>query len=146
MCDAERDRNQYFDTFLETAKGSDLVFFDPDNGMEIRSAPYGRKNSSKFLFWQEAISTYEQGHSLLIYQHFRRQERESFIRELSSEFECKLSAPEVFSFRTNNVVFFLIPQRCHLDVMTKASIVVAQKWQGQIAVDYHNGGIPDGSR
>lgn len=43
VSDAELDRNRYFATFLEAAKGSDLVFFDPDNGMEIRSAPYGRK-------------------------------------------------------------------------------------------------------
>lgn len=30
--------------------------------------------------------------------------------------------------------------------MTKACIVVAEKWQGQIAVDYHNGGLSDGAR
>ncbi len=146
VSDIEVDRKQYFSTFLETAKESDLVFFDPDNGMEVQSAPFGRKNSSKYLFWHEVIATYEQGHSLLIYQHFRRQERTQFIRKFSAEFEDKLSAPEVFSFRTKNVVFFLIPQKRHLEVMTKACVVIAEGWQGQIAVDYHNGGIPDGER
>jgi len=50
VSDAKPDWEKYFSDFLKASKGSDLVFFDPDNGMEIRSAPYGRKNSSKFLF------------------------------------------------------------------------------------------------
>lgn len=45
------------DAFIERCAAefhdADLVFFDPDNGLEV-SLPKGRKNSSKYLYLDEA--------------------------------------------------------------------------------------------
>jgi len=65
-------REAYFNRFLEFAKGVDLVFFDPDNGLEVKSVPRGKRNSSKYLYWSEVKASYNAGHSILIYQHFQR--------------------------------------------------------------------------
>ena len=43
-------RENFFSGFLEFAKGADLVFFDPDNGIEVKSIPRGRKSSSKYVY------------------------------------------------------------------------------------------------
>lgn len=39
------DRSKYFRELHEVIAGCDLAFFDPDNGIEVRSVPYGRKHS-----------------------------------------------------------------------------------------------------
>jgi len=74
-------RADYIRAMLERFQGVDLVFFDPDNGMEVKSCPIGRKDSSKFLAYKEAAETFHSGASLLIYQHFGRVEREVYVRE-----------------------------------------------------------------
>jgi hypothetical protein len=51
--DSPTDRRRYFREMLERFRGADLIFFDPDNGFEVKSKPYGRKESSKFLYWRE---------------------------------------------------------------------------------------------
>ena len=70
--DDQRDRQQYFEKLWRKAQGTDLVFYDPDNGLEIKSVPRGRKRSSKYLYWDEVVESAGRGHSVLIYQHFPR--------------------------------------------------------------------------
>jgi len=81
-------RTRFFKKFLEFAQGSDLVFFDPDNGLEVKSVPRGRKRSSKYIYWSEIEVAYRSGHSILLYQHFPRKPRESFIRSLIHQFKA----------------------------------------------------------
>src|SRR5947208_840512 len=53
--DAADARTEYINTALDWLRDTDLIFFDPDNGVEIKSRPKGRKNSSKFLYWDEIV-------------------------------------------------------------------------------------------
>ena len=41
-------RQVYFSKFFEFIKDADLVFYDPDNGLEVKSVPLGKKKSSKY--------------------------------------------------------------------------------------------------
>jgi hypothetical protein len=47
LTDDGAERQAYFQQLWHLVQDCDLVFFDPDNGLEIKSVPYGRKNSSK---------------------------------------------------------------------------------------------------
>ena len=49
LTDGPDERRTYFDSFLESSRGKELVFFDPDNGLEIKSVKYGRKGASRYL-------------------------------------------------------------------------------------------------
>jgi hypothetical protein len=71
--DRAADRMSWFNSLIRTARESDIVFLDPDNGLEVKSVLYGRKNSSKYLFWRELKALWSEGKSLLIYQHFPRE-------------------------------------------------------------------------
>ena len=114
LTDNGDERRRYFQDFAVVAEGCDLVFFDPDTCMEVKSKPYGRKDSSKYLYWDELRETFNAGHSVLVYQHFPRVERDKFVRELGGEMMHCTGAPEVFSFRTPHVAFFLVSQPHHL--------------------------------
>src|SRR5580765_8354193 len=70
LTDDLRQRQGYFKECIEKFAGCDLVFFDPDNGLEIKTIRCGQKNSCKFLYWDEARGLFDAGSSVLSYQHF----------------------------------------------------------------------------
>jgi hypothetical protein len=131
-------RATYFQRLVDLARGRDLVFFDPDNGIEVKSKPVGRKDSSKYLYWREIEDFWKAGHSLLIYQHFPHVKRLPFIEAKARELIHKTGAPEVFSFRTSHVVFFLVPQPECLVFFHERSEEVAGDWGNEIRVAYHS--------
>jgi len=135
--DAVESRENFFSGFLEFAKGADLVFFDPDNGIEIKSIPRGRKSSSKYVYWDEVKASYLAGHSLMIYQHFPRRPREPFLRALVHKFKDFVGAHQVFSYCTYHVAFLLIPQPHHEDLFLKNNHKVSEVWGEVIKVRKH---------
>jgi len=130
-------RDRYFKKFLKFAGGADLVFFDPDNGLEVKSVPRGKKKSSKYLYWGEVEASYKSGHSLLLYQHFPRRPRESFIRSLIHQFRALDGIRSVFSYCTSHVAFLLIPQPQHEEIFIENSNKVSQTWGELIKIQEH---------
>lgn len=92
---------------LSAFHGVELVFFDPDNGLET-SLCKGRKNSSKYLYLDEVDAFYASGKSVLIYQHFPRVERRAFLASCIERLRSVASDALVWSFTTAHVVFFLV--------------------------------------
>lgn len=115
-------------------RSCELVFFDPDNGMEIASCQAGQKRSSKYLLLNEVIHQYKSGSSVLIYQHFRREERGTFISTMEAEFRNRTGCTSVVCFRTSNVAFFLLIHPHHVDRLLRSAAEVSQAWKGQIEV------------
>lgn len=138
LTDNPQKRIIYFLGIHKLLNEADLIFFDPDNGLEIKSRPYGCKNSSKYLYWHEIKDVYSAGKSVLAYQHFRREQREQFITRLASEFCEQLAVSDVISFRTPHVVFFLVSQPEHSTYFRQRSAEVSDKWGLQIQVKVHS--------
>lgn len=128
LTDAMHDREAYFTDCAEKFSGCDLVFFDPDNGLEVKSTPRGRRGSCKFLYWQELSSTFASGASVLIYQHFIREERGAFSARMGEELRRRLSAAAVFTFRTPHVLFLLAAHERHVFVFRERLTVFESHW------------------
>jgi len=122
-------RRQLFDDLLRSARGQELVFFDPDNGFEVQSCPAGRKGSDKYLLWRELSDTYRVGHSVLVYQHFGREHRESFTDRIARRIAEATGAGAVFAFATSQVVFFLVAQHSETAYYEERANIVARQWQ-----------------
>lgn len=131
--DNMESRDEYFSEFLKFAEGSDLVFFDPDNGLEVKSIPRGKKNSSKYLYWNEVQASFEAGHSVLIYQHFPRMDRESYIDNLVQHFRAITEAKRIFYYKTRHVVFFLLAQLKHEDFFIDNNSNILNTWGNTIS-------------
>jgi hypothetical protein len=116
LTDNSSDRERYFSELHHRAYG-DIIFFDPDNGMEVKSVPYGKRGSSKYLYWKEFSECYQKGLSVLFYQHFIRKNREQFISELSARAGTLAPGSQVIIFRTAHAFFLLAAQPNHLDVL-----------------------------
>ncbi|MGZ8479078.1 MAG: hypothetical protein ACXW6K_13545, partial [Candidatus Binatia bacterium] len=65
-------RAEYFEAARQVLRNSDLVFVDPDNGIEVPSTKLGAAESSKYVYWAELQAMYGGGQSILVYQHFPR--------------------------------------------------------------------------
>lgn len=65
---------------LAQLKDSDIVFLDPDNGLLPKTKSKGSKKSIKYVFPEEIIDYYEQGHSVIFYNH-RTHEKENIYLE-----------------------------------------------------------------
>ena len=136
LSDSKEERGQYFKDFLCWAQHSDLAFFDPDNGLDVPSKPYGRKGSSKYLCWKELEQTWKAGKSILLYQHFPFKKREDFISEVAANLRARTSVAKVVAFRTPFVVFFLLAQPEH-NHLTNRAADVERVWGKQIRVTFH---------
>jgi hypothetical protein len=130
--DGRMERDAWRDDLLRKARGVDLVFLDPDNGVEVPSKPVGRKRSSKYVTWQEIQALWEAGCSLLIYQHFRREARDAFARRLVSELRERTGAGFTEAFLTPHVLFLLVTQALHLERLGSVDEVLSARWRGQI--------------
>jgi hypothetical protein len=108
----------------------ELAFFDPDNGLEIRSIRKGRKRSSKYVFVHELIDHYREGRSVLIYQH--RPQRVTFTALITHKANCLnagLAGAPIWAFQTAHVVFLLVARPEHAArVETVACAMEQGRW------------------
>lgn len=131
--DGAAAREQWFRVLLGRSTSSDLVLLDPDNGIEVKSKPYGNRHSSKYAYWPEIEGLWNAGKSLMIYQHFVREKRSNFIQKVLQSLKQRMPDSTVEAFSTSHVVFFMVLQPRHNE--HQASIVqeVDRNWAGQIA-------------
>jgi len=118
---------------LQSAASRELFFFDPDNGLEVPSCPPGRRGSEKYLLWQELTDSYQAGHSVLVYQHFARERRDTYIDRMSQRLADATAAREILAFQTHHVVFFLAPQHAMTEFYADRMRVVSARWKDVIA-------------
>ncbi|MGA3208402.1 MAG: hypothetical protein ABSE05_11345 [Syntrophales bacterium] len=121
-------RKKYCEELRIRFKNCDLIFFDPDNGIEVKSKSYGAKGSSKYVYWTELVSTFRDGHSLLIYQHFPRVDRSQYIKKISNELKSRTEALDVHCIYTTNVLFLLVPQRRHIEFFANQLHKLQRNW------------------
>jgi hypothetical protein len=106
--DKMAERQAFHARCMEKFVDRDLVFFDPDNGLEIKALPMGRKRSSKYVYESEIGDHYRSGRSALIYQHFPRHvTREACIANAANRLAARLPGVSIWSIVTAHVVFLL---------------------------------------
>jgi hypothetical protein len=133
------DREEYCSECAKRFARCDLVFFDPDNGLEVRSTPRGRKNSSKYLYWDEVCATFRGGSSVMVYQHFPFEKREAYIARMTEELRQRTQASAVSSFKTPHVLFLLASQESHVAAFRAQLAAIRSFWSPkQIVAEEHS--------
>jgi hypothetical protein len=112
LADGHAHRRTWFANCRRQLEACDLIFFDPDNGLE-RSVAHGRRHSHKFLYWAEVRETFAAGASVLVYQHFPREARAAYIERLVERLRVETGASAIFSFSTPFVLFLLAAHERH---------------------------------
>ncbi len=138
LTDLASDRATYFAETWHLFRDCPLVFFDPDNGIEVPSVQLGRKGSAKYVYWPELEQASTRGHSILLYQHFPRQPRDEFVKSKVRAMSAQLRPSRVHVFRTAYVGFFLIPNAAHRDMFDSVGEQLKVRWQKQFDVSSYD--------
>lgn len=110
----EAARPAYFEPIVAAAGAESLVFFDPDNGLEVASTPKKKRGAEKYVYLDELSPFTEAGASLLVYQHFPRVQREPYIEASLARLRANLGPEyETFAARTSHVGFLFAVTEPH---------------------------------
>ncbi len=112
--------------------GADLVFFDPDNGIEVKST--NSQNRHKYVSWVDIRMAFESGNSVLIYQHYSRMNRDKFIAQKLTEFNNHFQK-DVFVIKVKHSVYFLLPQDKHKTVIFDTLKMYTSLWKDLAVVE-----------
>jgi hypothetical protein len=126
--DSWGERVAFHQACLAALRGCSMTFFDPDNGLEVRSRPKGRKNSGKFVYWDEVSEHYAAGRSILVYQHFVREHRLIFLTRIAGDLSEALPATTIWSFPTAHAAFVLAARPEHVQQAEAVVNAVLAKW------------------
>lgn len=114
------ERQSYMEKAAIALSKSGVIFFDPDNGLNVASIKKGNKNSSKYVYRDEVSEFYNSGKSVLVYQHYPRIHRDTFERDLSTELRTLCPSSKIHIFATSNVAFIFIVRPDHPTLNDKA--------------------------
>jgi hypothetical protein len=110
--DRLRYREEWTVACFDHLQNCDLVFFDPDNGIEVASVPKDHPKAGKYIFWDELALFFDRGHSVLIYHHLNRSKPAiDQVRELAVEVRRRLQGARILPlvFRRGSCrVFWLV--------------------------------------
>jgi hypothetical protein len=126
------EREAWLEKMCARFGGMEVAFFDPDNGLEVKSQPWGITASPKHLYWREVSRIWARGLSVVIYQHFPRQARDPFVAGMKRKLEKTTGGSHVMALRTARVVFLIAAQNHHRNRMKRACAEAEQNWTGQI--------------
>lgn len=133
LTDDRDEREQYFKELTDVSAASDLIFFDADNGMEVKSVKKGNKNSSKYLYWDE-VERYADTHSILVFQYFPRTNREEFVEKTIQRLMAVSYSTSVSAWITSHVGFFLVGHPLHEQRLKEACRTGMKNWYPQISI------------
>ena len=117
-------RSDWNQAALTRLAGKDIAFFDPDNGLEIKSVPATRRMGPKYVFLDELLPYWGRGQSLVIYQHLARGSKHVIqIRNRAKQLRSALFGDQdkrdVIALRYGRGtarVFFVVPNPANPDV------------------------------
>jgi hypothetical protein len=114
----ERRRAAWLRKAQAATANCDLIFFDPDNGLETASVALHSPKGGKYVFWDELMPFWERGQSLVIYHHLNRTASVAKQTEILQEkFASKFADAGLvrhFLFRRGSCRhFWLVSQKKH---------------------------------
>jgi hypothetical protein len=105
-------RTEWLDRCFRATEKCDLVFFDPDNGVEVASVPKHHSNAGKYIYWDELVPFWDRGQALLVYHHLNRtMPAARQVGDLGDRFRARLDGAKVMPlvFRRGSCrVFWLV--------------------------------------
>ena len=128
------ERAEWLVSGLTITEKCDLVFFDPDNGLEIASVPKQHPKAGKYVYWDELTPFWRRGQALLIYHHLNRSKPAAhqvsdLRRRFLSQF-CEASVLPLVFRRGSCRVFWLVYPNSAIgaELERRASEFLASAW------------------
>jgi hypothetical protein len=130
--DSRAERTVWRKNMLAALDESDVLFFDPDNGIEVPSKAIGQKDSSKYIYWEELTESWNRAKSLFVFQHFPRAKRNAYIPARAEEMASRLHGSSVIPLRSSNVLFLLAYRPADSTQILRGVEFVEKNWSRRV--------------
>jgi hypothetical protein len=112
------NREAWLGDALHAVAGRELVFLDPDAGLEVKSTRLNSPHGGKFCGYQEVREFLDAGASVILYQHFNHlasaaEQLKQLCRELTNRSAPPLPPFALRFHRGTGRAFLVLPQRRH---------------------------------
>jgi hypothetical protein len=122
---------------LEATQGCDVVFADPDNGLESGTPRHHRKGP-KFAYLDELAPYLQRGQSIVVYHHLHRSyPTGEQVRERLAQVSERLGESFALLYKRGSPrVFFVVPSEAHRRMLSeRARRLVEGSWGQHFALD-----------
>ena len=127
-------RRNWLEAGLRTVEHADLVFADPDNGLEIPSVGRLEAKGPKYVYYDDLRACWARGQSLVVYQHIaRNRTAEEQIAARHAALREHLEGAEGMVTlrwrRFTSRAYFVIPAAGHAELLgARCSAFLASPW------------------
>lgn len=127
-------RRAWTEQALRATESCEIVFLDPDNGLEPQSVAIRHKAAVKYAYLEEVAPLVERGQSLVIYHHLSRNGTNAdqiarWLDRLRQEF----NPADIFALRYRRGTaraFFVLAQDRHTPILReRADALLASPWR-----------------
>ena len=118
---------------LNSLFGLDIIFFDPDNGLLVPSA-LGTSKENKFVEPNELLDFFQQGSSIIYYQHKARKNNDFYEKQhrmLLEIEEFEGATGLLIKFRTTSQRYygFIIQPRHRDRILERVEWMMSTEWK-----------------
>ena len=134
------NREQWHRQGMENLTRTNLVFMDPDNGLEVKSVGKKSAKSVKYAFYNEVKDYIDAGKSVLVYNHRCRKPEKEYFDDIEKELEDVVrvypGAVREMTFPKGTIRdYFAIPAcKKHGEMMKEAFAEMSESIWGQLGV------------
>lgn len=134
-------REEWLDQALNACREVDLIFLDPDNGLEVKSVSRTAKKAPKYVYWDEAKAFFETGASLIIYHHLNRtmtshEQIKIMTHKISDQLSPSSIIPVLFK-RGSHRVFFVVGHQGDSELLDQRTRhFVSSTWKDHAEIHY----------
>ncbi|MEN9797277.1 MAG: hypothetical protein RL653_973 [Pseudomonadota bacterium] len=121
---------------------TDLVFMDPDNGLEVPSVKVHGRGGEKYVAWEEVEAFHRAGHSVIVYQHFPREERAQYVARRLQVLRERTGAAWVGAAWTGRVAYLVAAQEAHVAALGRGLRDARAHWSEHLAFSDVPGAAP----
>ena len=107
----------------QTVFNCDLVFLDPDNGLNVKSVKKGTRKSVKYAWTCEIADYIADGKSVIFYNHRPRKKADAYFSEYSARLAVMKKPVHVLTFPRRSVRdYFIIPAQPSHEAKIRAAL------------------------
>ncbi len=132
----------WFERALRDLGAADVIFFDPDKGLEADEPTRGSGKSQKHLSWSEVEATWRASKSLLIF-HYNGRPKGGLLLFNETQARRLLRLPGasvVHAIRTPKVLFLFVPQPAALARAEHAITQIPARWASGVSAESFRSG------
>jgi hypothetical protein len=131
--DRQKRRSDWYAAALAATHEADLIFIDPDNGIESKIKRTAKKGP-KYVYWDDVKAFVIRGQSVVIYHHLGRiGTHDQQIKKLMAEMSQRFPAHAVLALkfrRGAGRAYFVLAATAHLDLLrTRINEILTSRWK-----------------